>query len=318
MVPHRIYIHNEEDEATDSEGNGKTLRYRPSHNYSQSYRITGSGTFVGHGFQIGEFGVKSIPEHLISEAPSGLKHAKNETVILSTIGRGSSGYVSLGLHVPTLTTVAIKHFNVGMADRRQDMIRELNALYTINKNNRLSAKNVCHFKPVLSQYIVQLYDAYTDSEHRVCMLLEYMACGSLQKWIDQEGMMNETDCAVVAHSVVQALCVIHSRGIIHRDIKVYNTLTYTPISVYYCVELACKYIVFRKWHCQVRRFRNCCTDAICRFIEYDDKQSNLWNLVFYEPGVFSWITTLSTVRYMGPRYHFNNTFVRASTLSILY
>lgn len=54
----------------------------------------------------------------------------------------------------------------------------------------------------------------------VCIVLEHMDGGSLQKLIDAGVKLSEDNLAVVAYSVLQALIELQSRRIIHRDIKV--------------------------------------------------------------------------------------------------
>ena len=74
-------------------------------------------------------------------------------------------------------------------------------------------------------YIVTLYDAYVSSDAMsVCLVLEYMAGGSLKRYIMEGRPTGELEVAVVAYSVLQALNALHSRNIIHRDIKPANIL----------------------------------------------------------------------------------------------
>lgn len=44
--------------------------------------------------------------------------------------------------------------------------------------------------------------------------------GSLQNIIDDGIALNDDDVAIVAYSVLKALEMLHSRNIIHRDVKV--------------------------------------------------------------------------------------------------
>lgn len=74
-------------------------------------------------------------------------------------------------------------------------------------------------------YIVTLYDAYVSSDAMsVCLVLEYMAGGSLKRYIMEGRPTGELEVAIVAYSVLQALSALHSRNIIHRDIKPANIL----------------------------------------------------------------------------------------------
>jgi serine/threonine protein kinase len=74
-------------------------------------------------------------------------------------------------------------------------------------------------------FIVNFYDAYTDPERgAVCIVLEYMNAGSLQDMINRGIKPTEEMIATVAYSVLQGLNEIHSRQIIHRDVKPGNIL----------------------------------------------------------------------------------------------
>ena len=72
-----------------------------------------------------------------------------------------------------------------------------------------------------SPYIVSFYDAYFR-EGEFCMLFEYMGNGNLQQLCERGWIPNNYDMAVISYSVLSALVELHSKHIIHRDIKVYN------------------------------------------------------------------------------------------------
>ena len=80
-------------------------------------------------------------------------------------------------------------------------------------------------KTEFSPYIVKYYDTYTDRENgRACFILEYMDGLSLNKLVEVNVHINETDLAVIAYSVLKALAYLHARNLFHRDIKViYDT-----------------------------------------------------------------------------------------------
>jgi hypothetical protein len=83
-------------------------------------------------------------------------------------------------------------------------------------------------KAANNPYILDFYDAYIDPEHgAVCLILEYMNCGSIQSMLNDGIIFDEDDAAVLAFSVLTALTDFHSRNILHRDIKPSNILTDT-------------------------------------------------------------------------------------------
>jgi hypothetical protein len=87
---------------------------------------------------------------------------------------------------------------------------------------------VAVIKAANNPYIIDFYDAYIDPEHgAVCLILEYMNCGSIQSMLNDGIIFDEDDAAVLAFSVLTALTDFHSRNILHRDIKPSNILTDT-------------------------------------------------------------------------------------------
>jgi len=99
--------------------------------------------------------------------------------------------------------------------------------------------------PAPSPFIIGFFDAYVcPIEDKICLVLEYMAGGSLQAVINRayggdDGMTGATDVqadagaatregahvteaavAVVAYSVLRALVVLHGKKIVHNDVKV--------------------------------------------------------------------------------------------------
>jgi serine/threonine protein kinase len=83
-------------------------------------------------------------------------------------------------------------------------------------------------KAANNPYLINFYDAYIDPVHgAVCLILEYMNCGSIQSMLNDGLIFDEDDAAVLAFSVLTALTDLHSRNILHRDIKPSNILTDT-------------------------------------------------------------------------------------------
>jgi hypothetical protein len=74
-------------------------------------------------------------------------------------------------------------------------------------------------KPVIkaanNPNIIDFYDAYIDPEHgAVCLLIEYMNCGSIQTMLNDGLTFDEDDAAVLAFSVLSALTDLHGIRII--------------------------------------------------------------------------------------------------------
>lgn len=73
--------------------------------------------------------------------------------------------------------------------------------------------------------IVRLYDAYSAKDQgSVCIVMEYMAGGSLQDLVDSGGTQNMVELATIAADTFRGLAFLHSQRQLHRDIKPANIL----------------------------------------------------------------------------------------------
>lgn len=73
--------------------------------------------------------------------------------------------------------------------------------------------------------VVTFHDAYMDKERGlVCVVMEYMDGGTLQKFVSDKQALSEPALAGVARSVLHGLAEMHAQRKIHRDIKPSNIL----------------------------------------------------------------------------------------------
>ncbi|MCQ9171707.1 PASTA domain-containing protein [Corynebacterium amycolatum] len=93
------------------------------------------------------------------------------------------------------------------------------------------ARAVAHLN---DESLVNVYDQGTDPAGHVFLIMEFVDGGTLRELLRQRGPMPPHAAAVVMRSVLRALSVAHSRGMVHRDIKPENVL----ISFYGRVKLA--------------------------------------------------------------------------------
>jgi serine/threonine protein kinase len=153
--------------------------------------------------------------------------AQDELLRLCVLGKGASGIVYKAVHVPTLRLVAIKKIAVFDEDKRNQMVRELKALYTnlvpIIGAGSSTARGSIREGPC--PYIVAFHDAFiTPSEGNVSIVLEYMDGGSLQDIVDTGGCNLESVLANISYRFLLGIHFIHEHHQLHRDIKPSNLL----------------------------------------------------------------------------------------------
>jgi serine/threonine protein kinase len=191
---------------------------------------------------------------------------KEAVVILEEVGHGTSGRVSMALFCPSLTFLSVKRIEINNPAKRVAVGQELKLMYEVARSKSIGPSSIetpedaTHttllsgqlyskvieglpfetatiespsaarlvIKTANNPYIISFYDAYIDPEHgAVCLLLEYMNCGSIQSMLKDGLTFNENDAAVIAFSVLSALADLHGKNILHRDVKPSNILTDT-------------------------------------------------------------------------------------------
>ncbi|HWI30505.1 MAG TPA: protein kinase [Microbacterium sp.] len=111
-------------------------------------------------------------------------------------------------------TVAIKVFRAGAADPADEVRRE--------SEKRLLA-SLSH--PAL----VTLFDAQLANPERSYLVMEYIDGGTLASRIAYEPI-SPLDAASLTADLAEALHVVHSAGIVHRDVKPSNVLLRPPLT----------------------------------------------------------------------------------------
>lgn len=122
------------------------------------------------------------------------------------IGRGASSYVRRACHVPTNTVLALKTINICDRGRRQQLTKEVKALYDANCPN-----------------LVGFYGAFFR-EGTITVALEYMDGGSLTNVIHQLGRIPEAALANITYQILWGLAYLKTQSRVHRDMKPSNLL----------------------------------------------------------------------------------------------
>ncbi|KAG5189148.1 mitogen-activated protein kinase [Tribonema minus] len=122
------------------------------------------------------------------------------------IGRGCSSFVCHAIHAGTNTPLALKVINMFDKGKRDQLIREINALY----NARCDS-------------LIKFYGAFYR-EGAITIALEYMDGGSLQNVLHQVGLMPEWALANITYQILWGLAYMQHERRVHRDVKPSNLL----------------------------------------------------------------------------------------------
>jgi calcium/calmodulin-dependent protein kinase I len=71
--------------------------------------------------------------------------------------------------------------------------------------------------------IIQLYDVFITQD-KIYIIMELMSGGELFDYVVQKGTLTEEEASRIVRKVTSALVYLHSRNVIHRDMKPENLL----------------------------------------------------------------------------------------------
>ena len=130
-------------------------------------------------------------------------------ILLDTIGKGTFSKVTLGYHIQTNQTVAIKILE---KDKIQDKI-------DIERINR----EITILKLLYHPNISQLYETLSTS-HNFYIMMEYIDGGDLFEYISTNNYLSEQKSCKYFRQLISAIEYLNKLGIAHRDIKPENIL----------------------------------------------------------------------------------------------
>lgn len=121
------------------------------------------------------------------------------------VGAGACGRVYLATHKKTGQGVAIKCIDLSKQPKIQMILMEIKVMKEINHPN-----------------LVNYIESYLQGKN-LMVVMEYMAGGQLTDVVE-EVAMDEKHIAYVMAQTLEGLYYLHSKGILHRDIKSDNVL----------------------------------------------------------------------------------------------
>ncbi|KAF8920717.1 Pkinase-domain-containing protein [Mucidula mucida] len=139
---------------------------------------------------------------------------------LETVGKGSYGSVSKGIHIPTGKVVALKIIDL---DREDDDVADI--------QREVALLTQLRDAPNITEY----FGCYMDGP-RVWIAMEFAQGGSVYSLMkaSQDDCLEERYISVIVREVLIALCYLHKIPVIHRDIKAANVLVTAVGKVMIC------------------------------------------------------------------------------------
>ena len=125
------------------------------------------------------------------------------------IGRGAFGKVNIGLNILTGRIVAIKSFN------KKNLVSES------AKNKILYETNL--MRGLYHPSVTKILETF-ECEKYMLIIMEYISGGNLQNFVKKRRKLCEKTAKILFRQIIQGIRYIHSRGIVHRDIKLENIL----------------------------------------------------------------------------------------------
>lgn len=157
-------------------------------------------------------------EEIISDSQSTSKENKEQKKsILEDNGYEKIQEVGVGTYAKVITAYSAKEKGVVAIK----IISKLTASNTFKR--KFLHREIEVVRGLNHQNIIKYYRSI-ETTHRIYIVMEYARNGSLLDMIRQENYFSETKAKHVYHQLIDALEYIHSRGIVHRDIKCENIL----------------------------------------------------------------------------------------------
>lgn len=125
------------------------------------------------------------------------------------LGKGAFGKVNLGIHKLTGKMVAIKSIS--------------KEFLTDSSSKKKVMQEFSILKQIRHPSIIQLYETFESSKH-ILFVIELCGGGDLLNYVRKRRKLKENVAKYVLKQLIDGLHYCHSKGILHRDIKLDNIL----------------------------------------------------------------------------------------------
>ena len=126
------------------------------------------------------------------------------------IGQGAFGKVNLGLNVLTGRVVAIKSFKKTSVEKFKHKMKKIQ--YETELMKRFNHKN-----------ITKILEVFNDEEYML-IIMEYINGGNLFSFVKKRRKLSEKMARYLFRQIILGIQHIHSKNVVHRDIKLENIL----------------------------------------------------------------------------------------------
>ena len=135
------------------------------------------------------------------------------------IGKGSFGKVHLGIHILSKKKVAIKCID-------KTYIKE-------EKAQKKIVQEVKILRSLIHRNIIKILEVFENKKF-VFIVTDYASRGDLLKYMKEHGVFKEHRAKPIVAQILKSLEYCHSKGILHRDIKLDNILLDKDMQVKLC------------------------------------------------------------------------------------